>query len=729
MSKITETPIGRKVALAILGIAFVASTSALVAYNALVPAEGVELATGQVAPADIIAPRSTSYDSDVLTKLARQAAADAIRDVYDPPNPSVARQQIQLARHVLDYIDNVRHDSYATVTQQTADLQSITALKVDDMMAANLLKLPDDIWKQVDGQVMGILDRVMRNEVRENDLNELYANLPNLVSVTVDEANTSVITSLVKDLIKPNTFYNEERTTDARKQAAAAITTERRTFAQGQVVVRAGSIVTDADMEALTQLKLLQPTDRRIQAIVGAFLAMIILSTLGVLYLRRLHTALYQNVPQMVFIGGVFVIFLAGMRIFGTASEFQSHLYPAAAFSLIVLVLTGPQAALILTGAFAAVVGLIMGNSLEFTLLVALSGAAGILSLHRVERLNAYFVAGLVISITNVAVGTLFMLIQGNVDPVTVVVVLAAGLLNGVLSAGLAIVGLYLISGVLNMPTPVRLIDLSQPNQPLLQRLLREAPGTYQHSLQVANLAELAAERIGANAALVRVAALYHDIGKIAYPHFFVENQAEGVNPHDNLNDPYRSAQIIISHVTEGEKLARKHHLPSVLIDGIMQHHGTTPVLYFYNQALKAVDCDTTRVNKPAFCYPGPCPRTRESAILMLADSSESIVRAKRPQTKQEIEDIVLDIIESRISESQLDSSGLTINDLKVIREVFVSTLQGVFHPRIVYPATPVPGEAAQVPVTATATVPAVAPAPAIATTTTTTTAVSEASS
>src|SRR5262249_53996237 len=137
MSRITETPIGRKVALTILGIAFVASTSALVAYNALVPAEGVELAAGQVAPADIIAPRSTSYDSDVLTKLARQAASDAIRDVYDPPNPSVARQQLQLARHVLDYIDNVRHDSYATVAQQTTDLQAITALKVDDVMAAN----------------------------------------------------------------------------------------------------------------------------------------------------------------------------------------------------------------------------------------------------------------------------------------------------------------------------------------------------------------------------------------------------------------------------------------------------------------------------------------------------------------------------------------------------------------------------------------------------------------
>src|SRR5258706_8195225 len=659
MSKLTENPLGRKVTLAILGIAFVASATALVAYNALVPAEGGELAAGQVAHKDSIAPRSISYDSDVLTKWARQAASDAIQEVYDPPNPGVARQQIQLARHVLDYIDNVRHDSFATLVQQKADLEAITAFKVNDDMAASLLQLSDDTWKAVDGQVMTILDRVMRNEVRENNLTELYANIPNLISVTVDEANTSIITSLVTDLVKPNTFYNEERTTETRKQAAAAINTERRTFAQGQVVVTAGSLVTDAEREALTQLKLLQPVDRRVQAIVGAFLAMITLCTLGVLYLRRLHTSLYRDVPQMIFIGGSFVIFLAGARIFATASEFQSHLYPAAAFSLIIVILAGPQAALILTGAFAAAIGLVTGNSLEFAMLVAVGGAAGILSLYRVERLNAYFVAGLVISATNVAVSILFMLMGGSVDPVTIVIVLVAGLLNGVLSAGLAIVGLYLISGLLNMPTPVRLIDLSQRTQPLLQRLLREAPGTYQHSLQVANLAELAAERIGANAALVRVAALYHDIGKVTHPHFFVENQAEGVNPHDKLDDPLRSAQTIILNVTEGEKLARKHHLPSVLIDGILQHHGTTPVLYFYNQALKAVDYDTTRVNKAAFSYPGPCPRSREAAILMLADSSESIVRAKHPQTKQEIEDIVLDIIEGRVAEGQLDNSFL----------------------------------------------------------------------
>jgi cyclic-di-AMP phosphodiesterase PgpH len=695
MSMLSESPIGRRVALALLGIAFVAASTAIVAYNALAPSEGVALAAGQVAPADILAPRSITYESEALTRLSRQAAADAIRDVYDPPNPGVLRQQVQLARHILDYIDNVRHDSYARPPQQQADLAAINAVRLPEDISARLLRLPDDDWKSIDVQVMSILERTMGDEIREENLDEVYANLPNRVSLAIDESQTSLITALVKDLIKPNTFYNEERTREAKRAAAAAVPAETRSFAQGQIVVRGGSIVTEADMEALAQLKLLQPPDRRLQMLVGASLSVVLVSALSFSYLRRFHPKLFHDAPTMILIGGLFLIFLWGSRIFATATTFQSYLFPAAALSLMLVALAGPQVAIAMTAALSVLIGLVLGNSLEFAALVAIGGTAGILSLSRIERLNAYFIAGLLIGVANVTIGLLFILVQGSAEPIRIVTVLIAGFLNGIISAGMAIVGLYLISSVLNVPTNVRLIELAQPSQHLLQRLLREAPGTYQHSLQVANLAELAAERIGANPLLTRVAALYHDIGKIGYPHFFVENQVEGVNPHDTLNDPLRSAQIIISHVTEGEKLARKYRLPAALIDVISQHHGTLSVLYFYNKALEAVNCDVTMVDKPAFCYPGPRPQTRESAILMLADACESIVRAKRPHNKEEIQDIVNEIVEMRMAENQLDNSHLTINDLKIIREVFVTTLQGVFHPRIVYPTVvPVPDSA-----------------------------------
>src|SRR4051812_5777828 len=203
MGKLTETPLGRRVALGILGMAFIASATAIIAYNALVPTtESVALAAGQVAPNDVIAPHSITYDSEVLTKLARQAASDGIREVYDPPNPSVARQQLQLARRILDYIDNIRHDTFATPAQQTTDIIAIAPLNLKPDMVTKLLALTNDDWKDIDAQVMNVLERTMRDEIRDNNLDAIYANLPNLVGVTVDESRTSLITALVKELIK-----------------------------------------------------------------------------------------------------------------------------------------------------------------------------------------------------------------------------------------------------------------------------------------------------------------------------------------------------------------------------------------------------------------------------------------------------------------------------------------------------------------------------------------------
>jgi putative nucleotidyltransferase with HDIG domain len=294
-------------------------------------------------------------------------------------------------------------------------------------------------------------------------------------------------------------------------------------------------------------------------------------------------------------------------------------------------------------------------------------------------------VAGLVIAFVNVGVVLVFYLLGWPADPLGALSLIGAGWLNGILAAAASLAGLYLISGLFNVPTSLRLIELTQPNQPLLQRLLREAPGTYQHSLQVANLAELAAEQIGANATLTRVGALYHDVGKIAAPHFFIENQVDGINPHDGLDDPYKSAHIIIEHVTEGNRLARRYRLPARIRDFILEHHGTTQPMYFLKKAVEQAGGNASEVDVSRFEYPGPRPRSRETAILMLADSCESAVRARRPANKQEMADVVRYIIELRLKEGQLDESRLSLSDLSLIQRVFSETLQGVFHPRIAY--------------------------------------------
>ena len=243
---------------------------------------------------------------------------------------------------------------------------------------------------------------------------------------------------------------------------------------------------------------------------------------------------------------------------------------------------------------------------------------------------------------------------------------------------------MYALSVTLNLATPFRLMDLSQPSKPLLQRLLREAPGTYQHSLQVANLAEQAAQAIGADTQMTHVAALYHDIGKMSNPFFFTENQQHIQNPHDALDDPYRSADIIINHVIEGDQIAKKYNLPNRIREFIREHHGRTQVYVFYQRALVAAG-DENGVDPDEFSYPGPIPQSRETAILMMADSCESAARAVKPQTNKEIAELVHNIIEGKRNSNQLDDSKLTLTELRMIEDTFVDIFRGLFHPRLDY--------------------------------------------
>jgi len=312
-------------------------------------------------------------------------------------------------------------------------------------------------------------------------------------------------------------------------------------------------------------------------------------------------------------------------------------------------------------------------------------GLIGALTLRRTERLNSYFIVGMLIALGNAAVITLFSISTPIDNAAELTGNLLAVLLNGALAAGAALVGLYVVTLLFNLPTALKLTELSQPNNPLLQRLLREAPGSYQHSLQVANLAEQAANAIGANAQLTHVAALYHDIGKMLNPAFFVENQRYTGNPHDTLNDPYRSADIIISHVTGGDEMAKQYRLPARIREFIREHHGTSTVYVFYKQAVILAGDDDSMVDIAEFSYPGPKPRSRETGILMLADSCEAAVRSVQPKSKQEIENTINAVIDGKRADGQLDDSGLTLKDLKVTKEIFVEMMQAIFHPRINY--------------------------------------------
>jgi hypothetical protein len=313
------------------------------------------------------------------------------------------------------------------------------------------------------------------------------------------------------------------------------------------------------------------------------------------------------------------------------------------------------------------------------------------LTLGRVNRIAALFRAGMLAALVHLVVVLIFRLPRDVVQPAELLVSSLVGMANGVISASLALGGLFLIGPLFDIPTSVRLIELSRPDHPLLQRLIREAPATYHHSLMVANLAEQAAERIGADALLTRVGAYYHDVGKIARPYFFSENQVEGVNPHDRL-DPRTSAEVIISHVKDGQELARRYRLPRRVRAFIPEHHGTNWVSFLYDKAVQ-LSGDAALVDENAFRHQGPKPQSKETALVLLADGCEAAVRALHPTSEEEVVEIVSRVFSERVADGQLSDCDLTLHDLDVARDAFISAMKGVFHPRIKYPTSESAGE------------------------------------
>jgi putative nucleotidyltransferase with HDIG domain len=405
------------------------------------------------------------------------------------------------------------------------------------------------------------------------------------------------------------------------------------------------------------------------------------------MYLWRFEPPIWNRPRKVALLAALILLFVLTAKGMITGRTVLPYLFPAAALSILLTVLAGPNLAVLITAVMGGLVGVLSHGSLELAAYSVSGGLVAVLALGRVERLSAYFRAGLYVALVNVAVILAFRLASGLTDTFGILTLVIAGIANGAVAASLSVGGLFLIGNLFDVTTTLQLLELSRPNHPLLQLLLMKAPGTYHHTLMVANLAEQAAERIGANALLVRVGAFYHDVGKTARPYMFVENQVEGSNVHEKL-DAHTSAEIITRHVQDGLDLAKRYRLPTSIRAFIPEHHGTMRASFLYHKAVQHAGGDASKVDEQAFRYPGPKPQSKETAILMLADGCEAAVRAARPASEKELSEIVRKVINERITCNQLTESPLTMRDLDVIRESFTLTLQGVFHPRIQYPET-----------------------------------------
>ncbi len=643
------------------------------------------LQAGDVAPQDILAPRNLSFQSEILTNQAQLEAEEKISLVYLPPDTAIARNQIDLLSKALDFIEITRLDPHSSTAQKVADLQAIEAMQLNENVIRLVLTADDETWNLVRTDSLRVLEQVMRNTIRDDRLRDAQRNVSAYVSFSLTEDQTDAVIALVTPYIVPNSLYSPELTNEAILQAVEAVKPAISTYLEGEKIVERGQIISPLVYEALVSFELVQPGSNP-----RTIIAALILVILGCAYLVFYFH--YRQIPELeelncvLMVSIFFILFLTGARLFDPANEFLLFLYPVSALALSIAFLYKRDISLGIIPVISIFAAFGMNHSTMLTVYYLLTSLIGVLVLGNGRRIASFFWAGLAVSATGIAVILAYQLLNTVIDWTEIFPLIGAAFMSGLASAGFTLLFQFVIAQLLGLTTPLRLIDLSRPDHPLLQYLLREIPGTYQHSLQVANLAEQAADVIGADSLLVRVGALYHDAGKAINPTYFIENQMPGMsNPHDNL-DPQVSSQIITKHIRDGVYLAKKYRLPPRIQDFIREHHGTMITNYQYSIAVQNAGNDPQKVDSNKYRYPGPAPMSKETALLMLADNVEARARAILPKTEDELRELVRKTFEYMNTQGQLLNTELTLHDLYLIQESFIKTLRNTHHLRLKYP-------------------------------------------
>jgi len=665
------------------------AVTSIISYGALVLPGLLQteapLQPGDVSPTDFQATHPLDYISQVLTEEERLKAENSVAPVYGPPETSIARDQIEHLRAALEYIALVRADEHATPEQKAADVASLSDIKLEPKTTESILALPEARWEAIHQESLSVLEQVMRRPIREQDLGDTQRTIPSLVSLALNPEQASLVVDLVTAFVVPNSLLSEERTATARQEARAAVGPVTKEFKAGEIIVLRGQIIRPEDYEALQQFELIEETSPW-QDYLGAAALVLMVAAFVHLYFSRRHLPFQFEPRSLILVSLIFILFIVSARLTIPNRTLLPYAFPLAAMGLLIATLFGVETAIVFSIALAALVPYDLSNAFDLMPYYLFSSITGVLVLGTARRVWTFFRAGMATSLAGIAMLVAFRFPFVELDTVALLQLPGAAIFSGLAACSIALLLQYFLAQALGLTTALQLIEISRPDFPLLQFFLRNAPGTYQHSLQVANLAEQAAEAIGADALLTRVGALFHDVGKAMNPMFFVENQQQDqLNTHEDLA-PHESAEIIISHVHQGVALAHKHRLPRRIDDFILEHHGTMITRYQYNQALEAAGGDESKVNKEAFRYPGPRPRSRETALLMLADGSEARARAERPEDEEGIRRIVRSTIEVAEKQGQLDETQLTLRDLSVITDVFVSILRGTHHPRVSYP-------------------------------------------
>ena len=645
-----------------------------------------DLRVGEIATTDIKASREVV--NTVETEAKKIEAIEKVGKQYSLQTDIQKNSQITLEEFFLNLKEAITTKDTESSNGNTTSKLQLEILNEDnpfDLTTSEemyLLTLNEEqINKMYDVLLNAINDayNISINEDSTETLNKAIQIAQDVVYNNYnDEHIISISDKIINVLVKPNLFYDNEKTEEAQQEAAKNVTPV--VYKKNQTIVEEGKPITEAQIQALDELGLLNNSKFNISLYLALAIMVIIVIYIQNRYLKKYYKDIYNNSSKLIMINIITIMTIVFARVFSIASP---YLIPLACTPILLTLLLNYRISLVVSITNIILMAVAVSFNIEIIILAIVSVIVGATFLKKMQQRNDIVYSCIYIAILNgVMTLSISALVTSNLKEILLdtAFILVGSLLSGILSTGL----LPFFESMFDIVTNVKLLELSNPNNPLLKKLLMEAPGTYHHSVIVANLAEVATEAVGGNALLARIGAYYHDIGKTKKPYFFKENQLGKENPHDDIT-PELSKLLIISHVKDGLELAREYKLPKVIQDFIPTHHGKTLVKYFYLTAKNNAE-NPDDIKEEDYMYPGPKPKTKEQCILMLADSVEAAVRSISNPTKEKIENMVDNIVKDKLSSGQLDDSQLTISDVKKIKKCFLKTLNGIYHERIEYP-------------------------------------------
>lgn len=645
-----------------------------------------DLRVGEIATTDIKASREVV--NTVETEAKKIEAIEKVGKQYSLQTDIQKNSQITLEEFFLNLKEAITTKDTESSNGNTTSKLQLEILNEDnpfDLTTSEemyLLTLNEEqINKMYDVLLNAINDayNMSINEDSAETLNKAIQIAQDVVYNNYnDEHIISISDKIINILVKPNLFYDNEKTEEAQQEAAKNVTPV--VYKKNQTIVEEGKPITEAQIQALDELGLLNNSKFNISLYLALAIMIIIVMYIQNRYLKKYYKDIYNNSSKLIMINIITIMTIVFARVFSIASP---YLIPLACTPILLTLLLNYRISLVVSITNIILMAVAVSFNTEIIILTIVSVIVGATFLKKMQQRNDIVYSCIYIAILNgVMTLSISALVTSNLKEILLdtAFILVGSLLSGILSTGL----LPFFESMFDIVTNVKLLELSNPNNPLLKKLLMEAPGTYHHSVIVANLAEVATEAVGGNALLARIGAYYHDIGKTKKPYFFKENQLGKENPHDDIT-PELSKLLIISHVKDGLELAKEYKLPKVIQDFIPTHHGKTLVKYFYLTAKNNAE-NPDDIKEEDYMYPGPKPKTKEQCILMLADSVEAAVRSINNPTKEKIENMVDNIVKDKLSSGQLDDSQLTISDVKKIKKCFLKTLNGIYHERIEYP-------------------------------------------